>query len=162
MVPANLSPTEAVLVGSTDAPETTTQVTLNVGGDVSASSGKDTDDKVLSSSIVAVVVIAVIFALLVVIIVYACYRRPNKVAPMEPSFSAPDPVRVSQLAARSGWGVRAGRATVGSCVLSFLPQMLWLTMFQRCMAVSPDAEPSTWPRHGTTKHDRTGQRHIGG
>ena len=129
MVPVTPSPTEAVLVGSTDAPETTAQITLNMAGDVSASSGKDIDDKVLSSSIVAVVVIAVIFALLVVMIVYACYRRPNKVAPMEPSFSAPDPVRVSQLTARGGWGVRACRATGGSCVLSFLPQMLWLTMF---------------------------------
>lgn len=93
VVSATPSPTEPVKVGSTDAPETTTQATLNIAGDVSASSGKSDDDTALSSSIVSVIVIAVVFVLLVTMIVYACYRRPNKVAPMAPSFSAPDPVR---------------------------------------------------------------------
>ena len=104
VVSATPSPTEPVKVGSTDAPETTTQATLNIAGDVSASSGKSDDDTALSSSIVSVIVIAVVFVLLVTMIVYACYRRPNKVAPMAPSFSAPDPVRVSQTAGDRGGG----------------------------------------------------------
>lgn len=88
-----VAPTEPEVTVQTSTFTTTTLPNGVVDG--SASGSSENNDSQLSSGLVAVIAIMVVFIVLVGVTVYMCMRykdRKVKVAPMAPSFSAPDPV----------------------------------------------------------------------